>query len=35
VLQALRKLGMTEEQLDPIMYSADGYVRMWERIAAR
>lgn len=34
LLEALRRLGVTERELDPVMTSADGYVRMWERLDA-
>lgn len=33
-IEALRKLGLSDADLDPLLTSADGYVRMWERIDA-
>ena len=32
LLEALRKVGLSDDDLLPVMTSADGYVRMWERI---
>lgn len=34
-IAGLRALGLTEQDLEPLASSADGYVRMWERIDAR
>lgn len=35
LVEGLRKLGLNDADLDPLMTSADGYVQMWERIDER